>query len=74
MTQSNNSSPITESPQNACPQQQIVRIVDAEQLKRFLIARRSTVFDARRKLLWEAGRLKDEIAAYDQLLNELTIE
>lgn len=58
--------------QIACARNAGARIVAPEQLRRWLCDRRSQLKKERVELLTAADRLKQEIAAYDQLLAELT--
>lgn len=56
-----------------CAQPPTALTIGAEPMRRFLSDRRNRLRKERAALLQMAARIKEEIAAYDQLLAELTI-
>ena len=56
-----------------CAQTVAMRTIAPEQLRKFLSDRRNRLQETRRTLLCSAAQLKDEIAAIDATLEELTI-
>jgi hypothetical protein len=63
----------TALPISACAPGAEARRLDTEQLRQWIAARRSTLRRERAALLQAAERLRQEIAACDQLLAELTV-